>query len=109
MRKPLGTETVQAEDGTILELTAYSEETEAGEASAANRRQLRLTLTRAGEPPVELTISGAGAETITRIAAEAGLLIESEADTARRYLANFREILHAGAVAELERRAGAGQ
>lgn len=105
MRKALSSATAQSEGGALLELTAYGEDTEAGEASAANRRMLHLTLDLEGKPPVDLFFNGTQAQVIAGIAAEAGVLIESEADVARRYLANFRDSLHPEAIAELERMA----
>ncbi|MGK3708935.1 hypothetical protein [Arthrobacter sp. IK3] len=105
MREVRSSAVVTAAAGEILELTAFSEDTEAGEPSAANRRQLGMKVTFPDGVTRTLSIDAAGAELIARIAVEAAVLIETQADVARRYL-RHPESLSPHAVLELRRMAG---
>lgn len=98
--------TATAEDGTTVTVRALSEDRDAGEPCVANRAAAELVIALPDGTSLVLALPGAEAEKIVRPLAKASVVIESEADVARRYLRLHGRWLTEEQIGDLRRRAG---
>lgn len=92
------------ENGFTVTAIAYSHDQDLGPASVSNRACLELDVRMPSGESHVIRLSGAEAAKLLPPVAAAAVLVETEADIARRYLRDFRDThLNERQVAELER------